>query len=107
MTTNLTLHLSHGFLLEVTGTSNGTNNGSTQGGSWAYIWNKTPPPDVAPSPLLPPNTPNNWTPLVLNSALTGNVTYNATHDDYEVQIALTDGSMPTIAGGSLYLIVQS
>lgn len=107
MSTNLTLHLSSAFLQEVTGSPDGSHAAGTQGGTWVYLWNEQPPPDVGPSPLLPAGAASNFTPLVLNGALSSNVTYNATHGDYEVTIALTDSSLGQVQSSSAYLIVQS
>ena len=105
MTTNLTFHMSSGFLQGVTGSSTGTGGAGSQNGSWAYLWNETPPPDA---PVLVPGAGKNWTPLVLNGSTTGtNVTFNATNNDYEVTVALTDSSLGTVSSSSIYLIVQS
>ena len=105
MTTNLTFHMSSGFLQEVTGSSTGTGGAGSQNGSWAYLWNETPPPDA---PVLVPGAGKNWTPLVLNGSTTGtNVTFNATNNDYEVTVALTNSSLGTVSSSSIYLIVQS
>ncbi|SEO16646.1 hypothetical protein SAMN02990966_01236 [Rhodospirillales bacterium URHD0017] len=106
MTTNLTFHMSSGFLQEVTGSLTGTGGTGTQNGSWAYLWNETPPSDVAASGLLP-GAANNWTPLVLNGSISSNVTFNSTNSDYEVTVALTDASLGTVSSSSIYLIVQS
>ncbi|MPZ30508.1 MAG: hypothetical protein GEV13_05845 [Rhodospirillales bacterium] len=107
MTTNLTLHLSSAFLLEVTGSSTGTGGTGTQNGSWAYLWNETPPSDVPVSSLLAPGATNNWTPLVLDGSISSNVTFNSTNNDYEVTIALTDSALGSVISSSVYLIVQS
>jgi hypothetical protein len=107
MTTNLTFHMSSAFLQEVTGSSTGTGGSGTQNGSWVYLWNESPPPDVPVSPLLPSGATNNWTPLVLNGNLTSNVTFNSANNDYEVTVALTDASLGSVSSSSIYLIVQS
>ena len=107
MTTNLTFHMSSAFLQEVTGSSTGTGGSGTQNGSWAYLWNETPPSDVPVSSLLAPGATNNWTPLVLNGSLSSNITFNATNNDYEVTVALTDASLGSVSSSSIYLIVQS
>ncbi|MBY0317652.1 MAG: DUF4114 domain-containing protein [Reyranella sp.] len=106
MTTNLTFHMSSAFLQEVTGSTTGTGGSGTQNGSWAYLWNETPPSDVAVSPLLAPGATNNWTPLVLNGSVSNNVTFNATNNDYEVTVALTDSALGSVVSSSVYLIVQ-
>ncbi len=107
MTTNLTFHMSSGFLQEVTGSTTGTGGSGTQNGSWAYLWNETPPSDVPVSGLLPVGATNNWTPLVLGGSIASNVTFNSTNNDYEVTVALTDASLGTVSSSSIYLIVQS
>jgi hypothetical protein len=96
--------MSSGFLQEVTGSTTGTGGSGTQNGSWAYLWNETPPSDA---PVLVPGAANNWTPLVLGGSTSGNVTFNSTNNDYEVTVALTDGSLGTVSSSSIYLIVQS
>jgi hypothetical protein len=108
MSTTLTVHLSAAFLQEITGTVDGSGIGSgTQGGTWAYLWNEQPPPDVRVSPLLPAGAAANFTPLILNGALSSNVTFNSTNNDYEVVVSLTDLSLGAATSSSAYLIVQS
>ena len=108
MSTTLTVHLSAAFLQEITGTVDGSGVGSgTQGGTWAYLWNEQPPPDVTASPLLPAGAAANFTPLILNGALSSNVTFNSANNDYEVVVSLTDSSLGAVTSSSAYLIVQS
>ncbi len=107
MTTSLTFHMSSAFLQELTGSSTGTGGTGTQNGSWAYLWNETPPSDVAVSPLLASGATNNWTPLVLNGSISSNVSLSTTDNDYEVTVTLTDASLGTVSSSSIYLIVQS
>ena len=107
MSTTLTVHLSAAFLDEITGTTTDGVGSGTQGGTWAYLWNETPPPDVVASPLLPAGAAANFTPLVLNGALSSNVTFNAANNDYEVVVNLTDSSLGSVSSSSAYLIVQS
>jgi hypothetical protein len=108
MSTSLTVHLSAAFLQEITGTVDGSGVGSgTQGGTWAYLWNEQPPPDVTASPLLPAGAAANFTPLILNGALSSNVTFNSANNDYEVVVSLTDSSLGAASSSSAYLIVQS
>lgn len=106
MATTLTLHLTPAFLQELTGSSTGTGGVGTQNGVWAYLWNNAPPSDVAPSPLLPAGTPNNFTPLVIAGQRTSNVTLGA-DGDYDVKVTLTDSSLTTVKSGAIYLLVQS
>ncbi len=108
MSTTLTVHLSAAFLQEITGTPTGAAGAGTSHGTWAYLWNETPPPDVvAASPPLPAGAASNFTPLVLNGALSSNVTFNAANNDYEVVVNLTDSSLGVAPSSSAYLIVQS
>ena len=62
---------------------------------------------MAASPLLPAGAAPNFTPLVLNGALSSNVTFNAANNDYEVVVNLTDSSLGSVSSSSAYLIVQS
>lgn len=95
--TMLTLHLRESFLKDVTGTENGQPGAGTQNGSYVYLYQPTPA-DGAPE----------WTKIIDNGQITSNVyAPDAEHTDYYANIALKATGQAPLAGGAIYLIVQS
>lgn len=95
--TMLTLHLREAFLKDVTGTENGQPGAGTLHGSYVYLYQPTPA-DGAPQ----------WTKLIDNGKITSTVQPpDAQHPEYYANVALKAKGQPPLAGGAIYLIVQS
>ena len=95
--TTLTLHLREAFLKDVTGTANGQPGAGTKHGSYVYLYQPTPA-DGAPQ----------WTKLIDNGEITSAVhAPDAQNPEYHANVALKATGQAPLAGGAIYLIVQS
>lgn len=95
--TTLTINLSAGFLKDVTGTETGQPDLGTMNGAYVYLYQPTPA-DGAPA----------WTKLVDNGQITAAVhAPDARHAEYYANVALKAEGQAPLAGGAIYLIVQS